>query len=66
MIDVMALLERQATWQESLRDLSWSEKVRMAEKLRESVVELRRSKPPSTAPASATRPASTESRSHKR
>ncbi len=33
--------ERQADWQKTLRTLSWPEKVRMAEKVRESIKQLR-------------------------
>ncbi len=33
--------ERQADWQKTLRTLPWPEKVRMAEKVRESVKQLR-------------------------
>jgi hypothetical protein len=34
-------LERQADWKKALRSLPWPEKVRMAEKIRESVKLLR-------------------------
>lgn len=36
------LLKRQADWQKERRKLSWPEKMRMAEAVRESVVKLRR------------------------
>jgi hypothetical protein len=39
--EVRALLERQARWQRSRQLLSWSEKVRIAESVRESVLQLR-------------------------
>lgn len=39
--DVRALLERQARWQKSRKTLSWAEKVRMAEAIRESIHRLR-------------------------
>ena len=35
------LLKRQAVWQKQRRKLSWPEKMRMAEAVRESVVKLR-------------------------
>ncbi len=41
MTDMRELFERQAAWQASRRDLSWPEKVRMAEAIRESVIRLR-------------------------
>jgi len=40
--EVRALLERHARWQRSRQLLSWSEKVRIAESVRESVLQLRR------------------------
>jgi hypothetical protein len=43
MDDVKTMLERQADWQKSRAKLSWAEKVRMAEAVRESVATLRRS-----------------------
>lgn len=36
MDEVQQLLERQARWQKARKDLSWPEKVRMAEAVRES------------------------------
>lgn len=45
MDDVKELLERQAAWQKSRRLLSWPEKIRIAESIRESVVQLRRTGP---------------------
>lgn len=44
MTDVTRLLARQTEWQRTLRHLAWSEKVRMAAKLRPAVIALRRSK----------------------
>jgi hypothetical protein len=44
MTDVRKMLERRAEWQRTLRDLPWSEKVRMAAKLRSAMIALRRSK----------------------
>ena len=41
MSEIQALLERQARWQKTRRALSWPEKIRMAEMVRESVRELR-------------------------
>jgi hypothetical protein len=36
MSEIQALLERQARWQKTRRALSWPEKIRMAERVRES------------------------------
>lgn len=44
MIDFSGLFQRQAEWQRSLRHLPWPEKLRMAARLRESVMKLRRLK----------------------
>lgn len=44
MIDFSDLFRRQAEWQRSLRHLPWPEKLRMAARLRESVMKLRRLK----------------------
>jgi hypothetical protein len=41
MTDIQRLLERQAKWQKSRRSLSWPEKVRMAEAMREAIHHLR-------------------------
>ena len=41
MSDTQRLLERQARWQKSRKDLSWSEKVRMAERVRATILKLR-------------------------
>ena len=38
------MLERQAEWQRTLRNLPWPEKMRMAAKVRSAVIALRRSK----------------------
>ncbi len=56
MSDVQRLLERQAQWQKARKALSWPEKIRMAEMIRESAIqlratasrELRRQQPPAT------------------
>jgi hypothetical protein len=42
MSDIQKLLERQAEWQKSRKSLSWPEKIRMAEAIRESVLQFRR------------------------
>ena len=42
MRDVRDLLRRQAEWQKGRKALSWPEKVRMAEAIRDSVLALRR------------------------
>jgi hypothetical protein len=41
MSEIQELLERQARWQKTRRDLPWPEKIRMAEKIRESARQLR-------------------------
>ena len=38
------LLLRQEEWQRKLRDLPWPEKLRMAARVRESVIKLRKAK----------------------
>jgi hypothetical protein len=52
MIDVHALLERQEQWQKARRHLSWSEKMRMVQAVRDSVRKLMatRAQSPETAP----------------
>jgi hypothetical protein len=42
-IDIKPLLERQSRWQRSRQALTWPEKVRLAEEVRESVRQLRQS-----------------------
>jgi hypothetical protein len=42
MSEIQALLERQARWQKTRQALSWPEKVRMAERVLDSVRQLRR------------------------
>ena len=42
MSEIQALLERQARWQKTRRALSWPEKIRMAERVRESARQLRK------------------------
>jgi hypothetical protein len=41
MTDVEELLKRQAQWQKSRHSLTWPEKIRMAERVRESIRQLR-------------------------
>jgi hypothetical protein len=41
MTDVAQMLERQARWQKRRQALTWAEKIRMAERVRDSVVHLR-------------------------
>ena len=45
MTDTRELFERQAAWQAGRRRLSWPEKVRMAEAIRESLVHFRNTRP---------------------
>jgi|GEM_PF-1929668 hypothetical protein len=44
MSETQKLLERQAGWQKGRAALTWSEKIRMAEAVRESVAQLRRAR----------------------
>ena len=41
MKEIQELLERQACWQKTRQALSWPEKIRMAERMREAVGKLR-------------------------
>ena len=41
MSDIQEMLERQAQWQKGRKALTWPEKIRMAERVRESVRQLR-------------------------
>jgi hypothetical protein len=41
MSDIQEMLERQAQWQEGRKALTWPEKIRMAERIRESARQLR-------------------------
>ncbi|MFH1970417.1 MAG: hypothetical protein ABIJ53_08895 [Verrucomicrobiota bacterium] len=45
MNDARALLERQAAWQKTRARLTWSEKIRQAEVLRDALLNLRRTRP---------------------
>ncbi|MBU0715669.1 MAG: hypothetical protein KJ964_09975 [Verrucomicrobia bacterium] len=45
MNDARVLLERQAAWQKTRAHLSWSEKIRQAEILRDAFLNLRRTRP---------------------
>ena len=55
MTDVEQLLKRQAEWQQKRQALTWPEKIRMAERIRESVRQLRASPPPIAPEPPATR-----------
>ncbi len=44
MSEVQQLLARQARWQKTRQTLSWPEKIRMAERIRESVRQLRKTR----------------------
>jgi hypothetical protein len=53
MTDLEHMLARQAQWQKSRQSLTWPEKIRMAERVRESVKQLRaRPRPADLAPVS--------------
>jgi hypothetical protein len=41
MTDIEHMLKRQAHWQKSRQSLTWPEKIRMAERVRDSVKQLR-------------------------
>ena len=45
MNDARTLLERQAAWQKTRARLSWSEKIRQVEVLRDALLNLRRTRP---------------------
>jgi len=45
MNDIERLLKRQAEWQKERKTLSWPEKIRMAESIRASILEFRRTNP---------------------
>jgi hypothetical protein len=45
MDDVMKLLERQAAWQKGRKSLPWPEKIRIAEAVRESILQIRSTGP---------------------
>lgn len=67
MSDIEQLLERQARWQKSRKSLSWPEKIRMAEAIRESVLALggtspRRVSAPSQPPSEGSEAGSTADR----
>jgi hypothetical protein len=55
MSDTLKLLERQAAWQKSRVALTWAEKIRMAEAVRESVAQLSRNRLSMASGASASR-----------
>jgi len=52
MDEIKQLLERQASAQRLLRELPWPEKLRLSEKLRDSIIKLRKS---ATRPAKSSR-----------
>ncbi len=45
MDDVKKLLERQAAWQKGRKSLPWPEKIRIAEAVRESILQIRGTRP---------------------
>ena len=53
MTDTQQMLEKQAVWQMSRRTLSWPEKIRMAEGVRDSILTLRATAPPDLRDATA-------------
>ncbi len=55
MSDTRKLLERQAAWQKGRAALTWPEKIRMAEAVRESASRLSRARPPMMPGISASR-----------
>ncbi len=64
MTDTRELLERQAQWQKGRAALTWPEKIRMAEAVRESVAHFSRARSSMTAGVTASkRPGTGEARS---
>lgn len=55
MTDKRNLLERHAAWQKGRAALTWPEKIRMAEAIREWAAQLRRVRPPMTTGVSTSR-----------
>lgn len=55
MTDLRDLFERRAAWQRGRAALTWPEKIRMAETLREVAAQLRRTRPPLTTGVSTTK-----------
>lgn len=45
MSNLISILERQAKWQKGRRQLSWPEKIRRAEAIRKSILQLRATAP---------------------
>lgn len=56
MVDIQDRLERAAQWQKSRQALSWPEKIRLAETIRDSLIQLRQTRP-NASPASSARSA---------
>ena len=50
MTDIQELFRRQAAWQKEQRSLTWAEKIRMVEAVRESILALRASAKDSKSP----------------
>jgi|GEM_PF-3000541 hypothetical protein len=50
MTDIQELFRRQAAWQKEQRSLTWAEKIRMVEAVRESILALRASAKDSNSP----------------
>jgi hypothetical protein len=50
MTDVAALLAHQARWQKSRASLPWPEKVRIAERMRDDIAAMRRTRPKAARP----------------
>ncbi len=44
MNELQQMFERQARWQRTRRKLTWAEKIRLAEDMRESLIRLRKDK----------------------
>ena len=56
MSEIPERLKKQAQWQKSRRNLSWPEKVRLAEAIRDSLEPLRRSRSGANTPRQVRRP----------
>jgi hypothetical protein len=56
MNDVPPEVIRQEAWQRERQKLSWAEKIRIAEAVRESAIAFRKTRPPVPAPTAASKP----------
>ncbi len=59
MDDVKKLFQRQAAWQKGRKSLPWPEKIRIAEEVRESILQIRGTGPGAERSAAVSRPDAT-------